>query len=77
MENLYNAMDKILAAEDSVNAFLKILETLSVCPNEDVEKAAPALINLARSVLKETAENQRGAVNIIDRYLADNASSNR
>lgn len=77
MENLYNAMDKLLAAEDSVNSLLKVLGTLSGCPNEDAEKTAAAMINITRSVLKDVRENQRGAVEIIDKYLADNIKDNR
>ena len=77
MENLYNAMDKLLAAEDSVKSLLKVLHTLSGCPNEDAEKTAAAMINITRSVLKDVAENQRGAVEIIDKYLADNVKDNR
>lgn len=77
MENLYNAMDKLLAAKDSVDSLLKILDTLSNCPNEDAEKTAAALINVTRSVLKDTAENQREALGIIDKFLADNIKDNR
>ena len=72
MGNLYDAMDKILAAEESVNAFLKVLDTISKCSGEDIEKTAPSLIKITQSVLKDVSENQRGAICIIDNFLANN-----
>lgn len=73
MGNLYDAMDKILAAEESVNAFLNVLDTFSRCSGEDIEKTALSLIKITQSVLKDVSENQHEAIGIIDNFLANNS----
>ena len=77
MKNLYNAMDNILAARDSVSSFLEVLGVLSKCSDEDIKKTAPAVLNVARAVLGDVERNQSEAVRIIDRFLADNIKDNR
>lgn len=73
MNELYTAMDKLLIAEDNVNSLVKILELIFSCTEEERAASAPAIMNITSAVLKEAAENQRAAAEILDEYLAVNS----
>ena len=77
MNSLYNAMESLLASEETVNSLIDIVNAMSSCATEEKEKIAFALWNVTASVLKDVSSSQRRALDIIDKYLADNAKDNR
>lgn len=80
LKEFYDLLENLLYVEDNLKSLLAVVSEIDRyrCTEPSESREYPTeLINVIKAVLSNSAEQQQRGISFLDRYLADNASSEK